>query len=218
MLIVQGLNVPCMAAPQKIRIVPNKAKKAVVTPKKPTKKGPTQKSNRSPPISVPPRTRYFLSKLSKAMSSALRRRARGGRAPCAMACLWIGGGRERAPPAAHCGARSSDHRDEARAEVDQRGAVAGAAHRVALEPVVAVGREQHEMDHRREQEQEHALRHEHPARIEDEPDLVELLHDLSPQPIIVRETASRAAKPSGPANHGRHMKVSRCATSATPEK
>src|SRR6056297_2714030 len=67
MLIVQGLNVPCMAAPQKIRIVPNKAKKAVVTPKKPTKKGPTQKSNRSPPISVPPRTRYFLSKLSKAI-------------------------------------------------------------------------------------------------------------------------------------------------------
>src|SRR6056297_563424 len=67
MLIVQGLNVPCMAAPQKIRIVPNKAKKAVVTPKKPTKKGPTQKSNRSPPISVPPRTRYFRSKLSKAI-------------------------------------------------------------------------------------------------------------------------------------------------------
>jgi hypothetical protein len=36
MLIVQGLNVPCMAAPQKIRMVPSKAKKAVVTPKKPT--------------------------------------------------------------------------------------------------------------------------------------------------------------------------------------
>jgi hypothetical protein len=36
MLISQGLNEPCMAAPQKIRTVPSRAKKAVVTPKKPT--------------------------------------------------------------------------------------------------------------------------------------------------------------------------------------
>jgi hypothetical protein len=36
MLISQGFHVPCMAAPQKIRMVPSRAKKAVVTPKKPT--------------------------------------------------------------------------------------------------------------------------------------------------------------------------------------
>jgi len=36
MLISHGLKVPCCEAPQKIRMVPNPAKKAVVTPKKPT--------------------------------------------------------------------------------------------------------------------------------------------------------------------------------------
>ena len=36
MLISQGLNVPCIAAPQKIRMVPSDAKNSVVTPKKPT--------------------------------------------------------------------------------------------------------------------------------------------------------------------------------------
>src|SRR5664279_6044502 len=67
MLICQRFQVPPCDAPQTMSSVPTEAKNAVVTPKKPTKNGPTQKSNRSPPISVPPRTRYFLSKLSKAM-------------------------------------------------------------------------------------------------------------------------------------------------------
>ena len=40
----------------------------VVSPKKPTKNGPIQKSNRSRPSNVPPGTRYFLSKLSNAIS------------------------------------------------------------------------------------------------------------------------------------------------------
>ena len=44
--------------------MPTTEKKIVVTPKKPTQNGPTQKSKRSPPTSVPPRTRYFFSKLS----------------------------------------------------------------------------------------------------------------------------------------------------------
>jgi hypothetical protein len=42
-----------------IKSVPSAAKKNVVTLKNPTKNGPTQKSNGSPPISVPPLTRYF---------------------------------------------------------------------------------------------------------------------------------------------------------------
>src|SRR5664279_2748364 len=67
MEICQRFQVGPCEAPQTISSVPIEAKNTVVTPKKPTKNGPTQKSNRSPPISVPPRTRYFLSKLSKAM-------------------------------------------------------------------------------------------------------------------------------------------------------
>src|SRR4051812_34836351 len=55
------------AALHRIIAIPTSAKNIVVMPKKPTKNGPTQKSNRSPPISVPPRTRYFLSKLSIAI-------------------------------------------------------------------------------------------------------------------------------------------------------
>src|SRR6056297_1317673 len=142
MLIVQGLNVPCMAAPQKIRIVPNKAKKAVVTPKKPTKKGPTQKSNRSPPISVPPRTRYFFSKLSKAMRLSPRSAASSGGRPVSRQSIISD----------RCG---------------------------GLEPV-QTGRQNHQVDHRREKEQEDALRHEHAAGVENEPDLVELSHVLAP--------------------------------------
>ena len=65
--ICQRFQVPPCDAPQTMSSTPMDAKNAVVTPKKPTKNGPTQKSNRSPPISVPPRTRYFLSKLSMAM-------------------------------------------------------------------------------------------------------------------------------------------------------
>ena len=67
MLMRHKFQVGPMAAPQTISAVPRIAKNAVVTPKNPTKNGPTQKSNRSPPIRVPPLTRYFLSKLSIAI-------------------------------------------------------------------------------------------------------------------------------------------------------
>ena len=46
-----------------------------------------------------------------------------------------------------------------------------------LEPVQAVG-QNHQVDHRGQQEQEDALRHEHAAGVENEPDLVELSHEL----------------------------------------
>ena len=71
MLISQGFQVPSIEAPRKMSAVPRKAKKRAVTPKKPTKNGPIQKSNRSPPISVPPRIRYFRSKLSSAIAGPL---------------------------------------------------------------------------------------------------------------------------------------------------
>src|SRR6056297_3965297 len=67
-----------------------------------------------------------------------------------------------------------------------------------FKPVETVGAQKHEMDHRRQQEQEHALRHEHAARIEDQPDLVEFSHLSFP-----------------PQNHGNQMKVAICATTAT---
>src|SRR6478735_6508385 len=57
-----------------INSVPRAEKNIVVTPKNPTKKGPIQKSKRSPPIKVPPRTRYFLSKLSIAIAGSSTRR------------------------------------------------------------------------------------------------------------------------------------------------
>src|ERR1700709_703248 len=54
--------------------VPSTVKNIPTTPKKPTKNGPTQKSNRSPPSRVPPRTRYFLSKLNIAIGVSDRSR------------------------------------------------------------------------------------------------------------------------------------------------
>src|SRR6478735_3171465 len=66
-LICQTFQVGPSAALHRIIAIPTSAKNIVVIPKKPTKNGPTQKSNRSPPMSVPPRTRYFLSKLSIAI-------------------------------------------------------------------------------------------------------------------------------------------------------
>src|SRR6056297_2994793 len=85
-----------------------------------------------------------------------------------------------------------------------RGAVLAAARSAPVflsgdfKPVEAVGAQKHEMDHHRQQEQEHALRHEHAARIEDQPDLVEFSHLSFP-----------------PQNHGNQMKVAICATTAT---
>src|SRR6056297_3006314 len=85
-----------------------------------------------------------------------------------------------------------------------RGAVLAAARSAPVflsgdfKPVETVGAQKHEMDHHRQQEQEHALRHEHAARIEDQPDLVEFSHLSFP-----------------PQNHGNQMKVAICATTAT---
>src|SRR6056297_768061 len=166
MLIVQGLNVPCMAAPQKIRIVPNKAKKAVVTPKKPTKKGPTQKSNRSPPISVPPRTRYFRSKLSTAIFAASE-------------CGSPRGPLARSQPDLNLSLVAAGGTGPARSAVlhQRSAAVLGSGD---FKPVETVGAQKHEVDHRREQKQERALRHENAAGVEDEPDLVEFSHFYTP--------------------------------------
>src|SRR6056297_1059944 len=65
--ICQIFHVGPMAAPHRIKPTPKAVKNMVVIPKKPTKNGPTQKSNKSPPMSVPPRIRYFLSKLRSAI-------------------------------------------------------------------------------------------------------------------------------------------------------
>ena len=75
---------PCVGTAPKVAVVgrdaisavPRMEKNTVVTPKKPTQNGPIQKSNRSPPINVPPRTRYFLSKLSMAIAVFSAREAR----------------------------------------------------------------------------------------------------------------------------------------------
>src|SRR6056297_4177515 len=173
MLIVQGLNVPCMAAPQKIRIVPNKAKKAVVTPKKPTKKGPTQKSNRSPPISVPPRTRYFFSKLSKAMRLSPRVWRPVSDDRSAVSQLFLGSLRARRS----CAARSMIVFCRHGMGI---GLVSEAhVHCGGLEPVHA-GRQNHQVDHRCQQEEEDALSHENAAGVEDEPYFIELSHISAP--------------------------------------
>src|SRR3569833_873180 len=68
MLICQMFHVGPSDAAYKISATPTKVKKIVVTPKKPTKNGPTQKTKRTPPNNVPPRTRYYRSKLSMAIS------------------------------------------------------------------------------------------------------------------------------------------------------
>src|SRR5689334_4035260 len=73
MLMRQMFQVGPRAAAQTIKAVPRKAKNADVTPKNPTHSGPTQKSNRSPPIRVPPRVRYLGSKLSIAIARFSRR-------------------------------------------------------------------------------------------------------------------------------------------------
>src|SRR6476646_8001936 len=168
-LICQMFQVGPSAALHRIIAIPTSAKNIVVIPKKPTKNGPTQKSNRSPPMSVPPRTRYFLSKLSIAIvrSSACEIQRRSFRLspgsyrkrtkPAALSDLVRSGTQIVMPSGRHAWwcVRQSDL---------SRLCLAG-----TVQPVEPVGREQDEVDHDRQSEQEREEHDQRTPRIEQKP-------------------------------------------------
>src|ERR1700712_500572 len=135
--------------------VPSTVKNIPTTPKKPTKNGPTQKSNRSPPSSVPPRTLYFRSKLSIAMAAAPqsgRRKDEGVTAALAR--------------------RGPDRRSGRQARQGERDRVRRLVGLRTFQPVEPVGREQDEVDQQRQDEEEGEQSHQRAPRIEKQPDLV----------------------------------------------
>src|SRR5579862_8364708 len=125
----------------------------VVTPKKPTKNGPTQKSKRSPPIRVPPLTLYFRSKLNMAIAMSPRLLS-VSRTRC---------GRTEDSPSAAMDRRSSRRQSGERRRLNRGNSLLDLSrlHRLrTLQPVEAIGAQQDEMDQERENEQEREQRYE----------------------------------------------------------